>query len=188
MVSHFAEQKILPVAKNVKDFETLMYSEYTYIILLETHIAQLPSLMKLAKQNQKKVLLHVDLVQGLKSDEYAAEYLCQIVKPDGLISTRAPVVRIAKKRKKIAIQRVFLLDTHALETSYRVIDSTQPDYIEILPGVVPPTIIKEVHQHSSVPILAGGLIRTHTEVQDALKAGALAVTTSEKKLWNRKIN
>ncbi|MGA9174493.1 MAG: glycerol-3-phosphate responsive antiterminator [Thermoactinomyces sp.] len=178
-------QKILPAAKSIKDFEKMMKSPFQTIILLDAHVAQLQSLMKLAARYQKQVLLHVDLIQGLKSDEYAAEFLCQVVKPAGLISTRTPVVQVAKKKSLIAIQRVFLLDTHALETSYRLLKTSQPDYIEVLPGVIP-HIIKEVRENTGIPILAGGLIRSHKEVKEALEAGAEAVTTSSQNLWDYK--
>jgi glycerol uptake operon antiterminator len=179
------KQKILPAAKSIKDFEKMMNSRFQTIILLDSHVAQLPSLMKLANLYQKQVLLHVDLIQGLKSDEYAAEFLCQVIKPAGLISTRTPVVQVAKKKSLIAIQRVFLLDTHALETSYRLLKTSQPDYIEVLPGVIP-HIIREVRENTGIPILAGGLIRTRQEVREALEAGAEAVTTSSQNLWEYK--
>jgi glycerol uptake operon antiterminator len=179
---HFSNQKILPAANSVKEFEKLMKTPYEYIILLNSHVAQLQSLMQLANRHHKKVLLHVDLIQGLRSDEYAAEFLCQLIKPAGLISTRTPVVQIAKKKSLIAIQRIFLLDNHALNTSYRLLSSFKPDYIEVLPGVIP-HIIKEFAEKVETPILAGGLIRTREEAKEALKAGAVAVTTSSEKIW-----
>jgi glycerol uptake operon antiterminator len=179
---HFNGQKILPAAKSIKDFEKLMKTKFEYIILLDSHVAQLQALMNLANRHRKKVLLHVDLIQGLRSDEYAAEFLCQTVKPAGLISTRTPVVSVAKKKSLIAIQRIFLLDTHALETSYRLLKSFKPDYIEVLPGIIP-HIIKEVSENTGVPILAGGLIRSMKEVDEAIDAGAVAATTSSENIW-----
>ncbi|MBA4603859.1 glycerol-3-phosphate responsive antiterminator [Thermoactinomyces mirandus] len=185
-MKHFNNQRILPAASNIKEFERLMETNYEYIILLDCHIVQLFSLMKLAKRHRKKVLLHVDLIQGLRSDEHGAEYLCQNIKPAGLISTRTSVVSTAKKRSLIAIQRIFLLDTHALNTSYRLFHSFEPDYIEVLPGVIP-HIIKEVSEKTRIPILAGGLIRTTKEAKEALEAGAVAVTTSSKKVLEKKL-
>ncbi|RAL20822.1 glycerol-3-phosphate responsive antiterminator [Thermoflavimicrobium daqui] len=181
-MNHFQKQKILPAAGSIKDFEKLMKTDYEYVILLNSHIAQLQSLIQLANRHQKKVLLHADLVQGLRSDEYGSEFLCQVIKPAGIISTRTPVVSMAKKRSLIAIQRIFLLDTHALNTSYRLLRSFQPDYIEVLPGVIP-HIIQEVFETINIPILAGGLIRTKDEAKEALKAGAVAITTSTRHLW-----
>ncbi|RBW69540.1 glycerol-3-phosphate responsive antiterminator [Bacillus taeanensis] len=179
---NFNGQKVLPAVKKMKDFEKILAADYQYIVLLDIHIGQLHSLMQHAKIHNKKIFLHADLIQGLKNDEYAAEFLCQTFKPFGLISTRGSVLRIAKKKGIVAIQRLFLLDTIALETSYKLVEKVRPDFIEVLPGVVP-HLIKEVNEATDIPIIAGGLIRTKEEVEQVLQAGAVAVTTSRNNLW-----
>lgn len=180
---HFDGQRIFPAARSVKEFERLVESEFDVIILLNSHIGQLKGLIQLAKGAGKKVFMHADLVQGLKNDEYAAQFLCQDIRPEGIISTRKNVVLTAKKNKIVAIQRLFLLDTIALESSYKLLQTTQPDYIEVLPGVMP-HIISEVYQKTRIPIIAGGLIREKEEVKRALEAGAVGVTTSRQDLWD----
>jgi glycerol uptake operon antiterminator len=178
----FDSQQIIPAAKNVKDFEKLLGGPWIYIILLQSHVAQLQPLMQLARRRDKRILLHADLVQGLKHDEAAAQFLCQFVKPYGLISTHSSVLSVAKKHKMVAIQRVFLLDSQSLETSFRVLAASDPDYVEVIPGVMP-HVISEVKAKTRVPLLAGGFIRTREDVERALAAGASAVTTSRKELW-----
>ncbi len=180
---HFANQRILPAVRNMKDFERLMTRDLEYIVLLEAHLGQLSSLMRLAKKHDKKLILHADLIQGLKHDEAGTQFLCQMVQPAGVISTHATVITTAKKNRVLAIQRVFLIDSHSLETSYRVSQYAKPDYLEVLPGILP-DIIREVGSKTDIPILAGGFIRTREEVDDVLAAGATAVTTSLAKLWD----
>jgi glycerol uptake operon antiterminator len=178
----FHNQSILPAIRKIKDLEKLVKSSFTYIVLLDSHIGQLKNMVELAQAHGKKLLLHVDLVEGLKNDEYAAEFLCQNIRPAGLISTRAGVITKAKQNGLLAIQRLFLLDSSALEKSYTLLERTRPDYIEVLPGVMP-HIIKEVHERTGIPIFAGGLIRNVEDVENALQAGATAVTTSHTELW-----
>lgn len=175
-------QRVIPAARNAKDFELLMKSPHSVIILLNTHVAQVQGLLHLAKQHHKQVILHADLIQGLKHDEAGAQFLCQMVKPTGLISTHTSVIAVAKKHQLIAVQRIFLLDSNALETSYRVLQSSQPNYIEVLPGVLP-NIIAEIRDQLKIPILAGGFIRTKEEMDQILQAGATAITTSTHELW-----
>lgn len=166
----------------MKDFEAFLRSPYEVGVLLELHLSQLKSVFHYARQCEKKLLLHADLIQGLSHDEYAAEYLCQEYKPYGLISTRGSVIIKAKQKKVVAIQRIFLLDSHALEKSYQLIEKTMPDFIEVMPGAIP-HVIQEVKARTGLPILAGGLVRTLEDVERALAAGATAITTSNKTLW-----
>ncbi len=177
-------QKILPASANMKEFERFLKSSYEIGIFLDMHIAQLKNIYQLAKQNGKKMIYHVDLIHGIKNDEYATEYICQEFKPYGLISTKSSVILKAKQKGVVAVQRIFMLDSHALEKSYKLVEKTQPDYIEVLPGAMT-WMIKEVKERLNIPVFAGGLIRTPEEVENALISGAEAITTSKKELWDK---
>jgi glycerol uptake operon antiterminator len=166
----------------MRDFERFLDSPFEIGVFLEMHIAQLKSISQLARDHHKKMIYHVDMIHGIKNDDYAVEYLCQEFKPYGLISTKSNVIMKAKQKGVIAIQRIFLLDSHALEKSYTLVSRTSPDYIEILPGAMP-WMIEEIKDRLDIPILAGGLIRNKEEVDNALRAGATAITTSKKELW-----
>ena len=48
-----------------------------------------------------------------------------------------------------------------------------------------PWMIEEIKERLDVPILAGGLIRTEADVENAIKAGAAGITTSRKELWDK---
>ncbi|MBB6675106.1 glycerol-3-phosphate responsive antiterminator [Cohnella nanjingensis] len=178
----FHGQRILPAVRKMRDLEKLMRMSYVYVVLLDSHISQIKPILEMANASGKKVLLHADLIEGLKNDEYAAEFLCQVMKPAGLISTRAGVIAKTKQNGLLAIQRLFLLDSHALEKSYALLERSKPDYIEVLPGVMP-HMIEEVLGRAGIPIFAGGLIRTVADVEQAIAAGASAVTTSRMELW-----
>ena len=168
---------VLPVLRNMKEFERLLKSDHEYIIFLEIRLAQLKQLVQVAKKAKKKVILHVDLIQGLKTDSYGFEYLVREVKPDGIVSTRSNVIALAKKNNLMTIQRLFLLDSQALEHNINLINQVKPDYIEILPGIIP-SVIKEVFDKTGIPVIAGGLIRTKEDILLAYDGGAIAISTS----------
>ncbi|RLQ91656.1 glycerol-3-phosphate responsive antiterminator [Falsibacillus albus] len=180
----FHGQKIIPAIRSMKDFEKMLDTPYTYGVFLDMHIGMLKSVFGHAKQHGKKMFCHVDLIQGLSNDEAAAEYICQEIKPYGLISTKGSVIMKARQKGVYATQRAFIIDTHALERSIKLIEKTNPHYIEVLPGVIP-KIIKEIHERTGKPIFAGGLIDHAEEVEEALQAGASAITTSNLDLWNK---
>jgi glycerol uptake operon antiterminator len=179
----FDNQKVIPAARHVKDFELILKGPWIYLILLHSHVAQLQPLMDMARRHGKCVLIHADLVQGLKHDEAAAQYLCQVIKPYGIISTHSAVLNVAKKQKVVSVQRVFLLDSQSLETSYKVLATSAPDFVELIPGAMP-HIIAEFKAHTGMTLLAGGFIRTMEDVRRAIEAGASAVTTSRRELWD----
>ncbi len=160
----------------------MLKSPYEYGVLLEMHVSRLKSVYELANRYDKKMFLHMDLVQGLKNDEYATEYVCQELKPYGVISTKASVILKARQKKVKTMQRMFLLDSSSLEKSYQLMERTQPDYIEILPGLMP-KYIEEVKRKTGRLVFAGGLIDTVEEVEQAIAAGASSITTSNKELW-----
>ncbi|EUJ33226.1 glycerol uptake responsive antiterminator [Listeria floridensis FSL S10-1187] len=181
----FNGQRIIPAAHNQRDIEKIAeLSDATYMVMLETHVAQLGSLVKFAKSTGKKVLLHADLVNGLKNDDYAIDFLCQEIRPDGIISTRGNVILKAKQHKVLAIQRLFMIDSSAYTKGSTLIEKVQPDAIELLPGILPEQIGKMI-QAMDIPVIAGGLIERYDQIDAVLAAGATAVTTSDKSLWQK---
>lgn len=135
------------------------------------------------KKARKRVFLHIDLLEGISKDAAGLRYVAEEIKPDGIISTRSNLISSAKKEGIFAIQRIFLLDSLAVDTAVRTIRQVDPDAVEVLPGVVP-KIIKKIHENVYHPLIAGGLIEGKKEVSDALKAGAWAVSASRDDLWN----
>jgi len=177
-------QKILPASSNMKDFEQFLKSPYEIGVFLEMHVAQLKHVNAMAEAAGKKMLYHMDMIHGIKADDYSTEFISQEYKPYGLISTKSNVILKAKQKGVIAVQRIFLLDSHALEKSYKLLEKTRPDFIEVLPGGMP-KLIAEVNERVKIPLFAGGFIRSAEDAENALAAGAVAVTTSKRELWDR---
>ncbi|WP_214698763.1 MULTISPECIES: glycerol-3-phosphate responsive antiterminator [unclassified Exiguobacterium] len=176
-------QSLLPAIRDMRDLERFLSSDLELGVLLEIHMSRLESIFKLLGSHHKKVFIHMDLIQGMKADEFATEYICQTYKPFGIISTKGNVIVKAKQKGVVTVQRLFLIDSLSLEKSIRHIERSKPDYIEVLPGIVP-KYIQRVHEKTGIPVFAGGLIETAEEVQAALDAGASVVTTSNRKLWS----
>ena len=55
--------------------------------------------------------------------------------------------------------------------------------LEIMPGVIS-KVITQLKKTVNIPIIAGGIIDNKTEIIEALKAGAAAVSTGKCELWN----
>jgi glycerol uptake operon antiterminator len=174
---------VVPAVRKIKDFEKLLKSDHGIMILLETRIAQLPHLVRYAKKFDKKIIVHLDLINGLQVDQYGMEFLVHHMKVDGVISTRGNIISMAKKSGLVAIQRMFAIDSSAIKRNIELVDKTKPDYIEVLPGIIP-SVIREIADQTETPVIAGGLIRSADDIRLALNNGAVAATTSRRDLWD----
>ncbi|PAQ15966.1 glycerol-3-phosphate responsive antiterminator [Bacillus sp. FJAT-42315] len=179
---NFHGQKILPAVRTMKDFDKMLDTPFEYGVFLDLHVGMVKSVFEYAQKQGKKMFLHLDLIHGLTTDEHAVEFIAQYVKPYGIISTKGNALIKAKQKGLYATQRAFIIDSSALNRSIKLIEKADPDYIEVLPGVVP-KVIKTLHEQTGKPIFAGGLIEKQEEVEMALEAGACAITTSNRELW-----
>ena len=70
----------------------------------------------------------------------------------------------------MTVQRFFALDSKSIHAIHEMIAQSHPDFIEIMPGVVP-KVIKKFSPGRAL-VIAGGLIEEKSEVTAALKEGA----------------
>ena len=175
-----------PVIAAVKDeagLDAALQSECGAVFLLFGSAAEVGRLVRRTRDAGKLAIVHIDLVEGLSCREAAVDTLAALCRPDGIISTRPPLVRRARHLGFLTVQRVFMLDSLALKTLTGQLNVGKPDFIEILPGIIP-RVIGEVAAATSTPVIAGGLIRYKDEVMAAMWAGAAAVSTSSPPVWD----
>ncbi len=175
-----------PIIAAVKDEVGLLRaleSECRVVFLLYGSIVNLDAMVQRVRERKKLCIVHIDLVEGLSGREVAVDGLVKLCRPDGIISTKASLIRRAKQLGLIAIQRYFLLDSLSLQSLLASLDGNSPDFIEVLPGVIP-QVIREITASTEISVIAGGLIRSKQDVIAALGAGAVAVSTSSHGVWN----
>lgn len=174
-----------PVIAAVKDEEGLqraLESDCDTIFLLASTILNVGQLVKRIKDAGKVAVVHLDLVEGLGNREIAVDALEAACHPDGVISTRPTQVRRARHLGLITVQRAFILDSMSITSLHGQLAVGKPDFIEILPGIMP-RIITEISQTTATPVIAGGLIKYKDEVVGAIRAGAVAVSTTCQAVW-----
>ncbi len=93
------------------------------------------------------------------------------------------MIRPAKDLGLVTVQRFFIVDSHSVDTAVESIRIAKPDVVEIMPGVVSKKI-REFSEKVSNDILAGGLVEFKEDVDEAIAAGATAVSTADRELWN----
>ena len=171
-----------PVIAAVREpkFQAALSSPAEVLFCLEAHLLTIRQRIAQAHEAGKAIFIHMDLAEGIGKDKEGLQYLAQCG-ADGIISTRAQIIRAAKDLGLLTVQRFFALDSQGMDSVQEMLKNTNPHLMEIMPGVIP----KAIHRFASgsIPVIAGGLIETKHEVTAALGSGALAVSTGSKDLW-----
>ncbi len=174
-----------PVIAAVKTDEALtaaLASPCSAVFLLASTLLTVDGLVHRIHDAGKLAVVHIDLVDGLSSREIAVDSLNALCHPDGIISTRPTLIRRARHRGLLTVQRAFILDSLSLTSLSGQLEQGKPDFVEILPGIMP-RVIAEISARTQVPVIAGGLLRDKADVMAAMRAGAAAVSTSAPSLW-----
>ena len=165
---------IIAAVKNIEDIEvSCAIEEIQVIFILFGDVCSIDRIVKRVKDAGKVTMVHVDLISGLSPKEISVEYLKEHTEADGIISTKPSLIKKAKELGMYTVLRYFLLDSMAFENIRQQQHMVRPDFIEVLPGVMP-RVIKRICGSVKTPIIAGGLITDKEDVMAALSAGAIA--------------
>jgi glycerol uptake operon antiterminator len=165
------------------ELEAALASSVGAIFLLRGNGLELAPVVRRVHEAGKLAVVHIDLVDGLASDIAGVRWLarCGV---DAVISSQGQAVRAVRAEGLIAIQRLLCVSQVAIALGLAAVSRSQPQIVELLPGVILPSVADLVLPHLSVPLLAGGFVRDGEDMRRVIAAGALAVTTSERALWN----
>ena len=172
------ETALIPAVKSMDELERVLGGDKKLVFVLFGDILTVADIVSRLKAQGKIVLVHLDLINGLDSRDVAVDFLVKNTLADGIISTKANLVKYAKSRGLLTIQRFFVLDSMALLNIEKQIPLKYADAIEILPGLMP-KVIKRLTECMDKPVIAGGLISDREDVESALNAGAVAVSTTK---------
>jgi glycerol uptake operon antiterminator len=135
-----------------------------------------------AQDRRPQIYVNVDLVGGIASDASGLRFLSRYV--EGIISTHRHVIELAKSSGLITVQRLFAIDSGAVERGLKLIRRAEPRFVEILPGLAYCEIAEQYSEVLDLPVLAGGLLKSPEDISTILQAGAVGVSTSHQGLWN----
>ncbi|MGI6706471.1 MAG: glycerol-3-phosphate responsive antiterminator [Clostridia bacterium] len=176
------ENPIIAAIREKEDLDVAIDSPVNTVFILGGDILELENDIPRILQSGKYVFVHIDLVEGIGKDAAGVKYLSQRIKPSGLISTRHHLLKHGSDEGLITIQRMFLVDSSSFQSGIRLLQTSQPDLVEVMPGLVPKAITS-LQRQVRQPVIAGGMITSKEDIIHALQAGALAVSTSNKNLW-----
>ena len=145
-------------------------------------ICNIAEIVERIKAEGKLAMVHMDLIAGLGSKEVSVDYIKERTKADGIITTKPMLAKHARELGLATVLRFFIIDSMALSNLSKQTREARPDCIEVLPGVMP-KIIRKITGENKTPLIAGGLISDKEDVCNALDAGAVAVSSTNAKIW-----
>lgn len=174
---------VVAAVGNEEELSLALTSDCRVVFLLMGNLLDIGELTQRVHKSGKLCVIHLDLIDGFSSREIAVDAIRRQTGAEGIISTRGALIKRAKQLGLAAIQRGFMLDSRSMNSFEQQIQQSKPDFVEILPGLLP-KVIATLKERLDVPIIAGGFIHEKEDVIAALQAGALAVSASSPNTWS----
>ena len=178
-----ADCPVIPAAKNDEWLEACLASESKLVYVLYGDICNIADIVKKLKEKDKKVIVHIDLIEGLTSKEICVDFIKKYTMADGIISLKPTMIKRAKDLGIFTIQRFYMMDGRSYTNIVKHVRHTNPEVVEFMPAGLTKLIPYLVHEVDK-PVVASGLIQDKEDVMGALKAGAMAVSNTNRKVWD----
>ncbi|CAG9621176.1 glycerol-3-phosphate responsive antiterminator [Sutcliffiella rhizosphaerae] len=182
IIVDMVDSQVIAAIDSPEKIQEAIDSNANIAFLLTGTILTLPEYITLLKRADMYVFLHLDFIEGISNDKSGIKYIATVLKPDGIITTKNHLIKFAKEEGLKTIQRLFLIDHNAIKKGQRLVESSKPDAVEVLPGIMP-RVIYNLTETFQTPIIAGGLIENEQEIHHSLRAGALAISVGNPHLW-----
>lgn len=184
LLAAWLSKPVIPVFWQPSPADDLL-ADASILFLQGGELVELPATLNRLKRGptlNMPIMLHIDLLAGLTSDEAGLRYLAELKGIDGVITVRAHLVAQARRLGLASILLLFLQDGRSVERGLHLIEQSKPDMVELVPGAA---ALETAAQFERVPVprIAGGLIRTPNLVRRLLDSGCTAVSSSSSKLW-----
>lgn len=174
---------IIPAIKNDEWLASVQTADCDLAYILYGNICNIADIVDQVKEAGKKAIVHVDLIAGLASKEFAVDFLKKYTKADGVISMKPMMIKRARELNFFTIQRFYTIDALSYANVVKHAKNCDPDVVEIMPAGLT-KIIGYLLEDIKKPIIASGLVMDEKDVMGVLKVGALAVSTTNRPLWN----
>jgi len=181
LLSTLREAPVIAAVRTPEQLRQACGSKARVVFLLGGDLFTLPELVQTVREAGKIPFVHMDLLDGVARDAAGVQWIAKVARPAGVLSTRAPMLKMAAEQGMRTVLRMFLVDSSSVETGARMAKSPA-DLVEIMPGLVTRAIAR-LSGRIEKPIIAGGMMERAVDVERAIAAGAVAVSTSERALW-----
>lgn len=174
---------VIPEIKNDEWLEALADSDSDLAYILYGDICTISDIVDRVKAMGKKAIVHTDLITGLSPKEISIDFIKKYTKADGIISMKQALIKRANELGLFTIQRFYMIDGLTYANVAKNVKNSNPDVVEFMPAGLH-KLIQYLVELIDKPIIASGLTQDREDIMRALKAGAIAIATTNRELWD----
>ena len=164
---------IIAAIKDMAGLEKCLICDSQVIFILFGDICNIADIVDKVKAAGKTAMVHIDLINGLSGKEIAVDFIRKYTQV---------LIKRARELELSTILRFFVIDSMAYDSIEKQLRSVKPDYIEILPALMP-KVVSRICRLSKVPVITGGLISDKEDVVSMLNAGAVCISSTNPDVW-----
>lgn len=174
---------VIPEIKNDEWLEALPDSDSDLAYILYGDICSIADIVARVREMGKLPIVHVDLIVGLSAKEISVDFIKKYTKAAGIISMKPALIKRANELGMFTIQRFYMIEGLTYANVAKNVKTSNPDVVEFMPAGLS-KLIRYLVELIDKPIVASGLTQDQEDIIHALKAGALAIATTNRGLWN----
>lgn len=174
---------VIPEIKNDEWLEALKESDGDIAYVLYGDICSIADIVERVRGSGKRAIIHVDLIVGLSAKEISVDFIKKYTEAEGIISMKPAMIKRANELGMFTIQRFYMMDGFTYANIEKHVKNCNPDVVEFLPAGLY-KVMKYLAETIKKPIVASGLTQDKEDIIGALKAGAIAVATTNRSLWD----
>ena len=174
-----------PVILGIKEDGDIALSkscDSNVVFVLYGDISDIGRIVKELKDMGKTVFVNVDMVDGFSSKSSVIKFMKNNTETDGIVSSKAAMLRNAKEAGFLTVHRFFILDSSSYRSIGKQLELSQADFINVAPGWT--KVVEWTKEEYTKPIIASGLVCDKKIVIDSLKAGAIAICSTNHDFWD----
>lgn len=175
---------VIPALRSLSDLSAAAAAPSRVVYLLAATLSTLDEYLHTLREQDKEVLVNLDLFGGLSRHSEAVAYVAASGCA-GIISTHTDVLNLARSHGLYAVQRTFMIDSDSVSSTMRTLHRFVPDALELLPAPVAPRMLPALRaEYPTVAAVGGGLISGLEEADSLIRQGLDAVSTGNPQLWS----
>jgi len=175
---------VIPCASNYKEIFIDNYKNIRVIYIYDIGILDLLEIKKINEKEKKYIILNIDSLRGISTDEEGADFIKKYLSIDIVSSSSPKLTARFRKRGFLTMQSIFVLDTLSTHKAIKLIEAGNPNIIDLRPGILYMNVRDALVSHfPDIPIVCSGFIDNGEKLKGMLSRGAIGITTSKKDLW-----